>query len=56
MEMEKIKEMEIEEAFKSPFKLVFRCPPYFSPLKLPGPRFFLSNRKNQNLHNNRKNI
>ena len=32
--------MEIEEVFKSPFKLVFSCPPYFSPIKLPGLRFF----------------
>ena len=32
--------MEIEEVFKSPFKLVFHCPPYFSPIKLPGLRFF----------------
>ena len=28
--------MEIEEVFKSPFKLVFSCPPYNSPIKLPG--------------------
>ena len=45
MEMEKIKEMEIEEVFKSPFKLVFRCPPYNSPLKLPGLRFFYRTEK-----------
>ena len=32
--------MEIEEVFKSPFKLVFSCPPYNSPIKLPGLRFF----------------
>ena len=32
--------MEIEEVFKSPFKLVFSCPPYFSPVKLPGIKFF----------------
>ena len=32
--------MEIEEVFKSPFKLVFSSPPYFSPIKLPGLRFF----------------
>ena len=32
--------MEIEEVFKSPFKLVFSCPPYFSPIKLSGLRFF----------------
>ena len=32
--------MEIEEVFKSPFKLVFSCPPYFSPIKLPGLKFF----------------
>ena len=32
--------MEIEEVFKSPFKLVFSCPPYFSPVKLPGLKFF----------------
>ena len=31
--------MEIEEVFKSPFKLVFSCPPYFSPVKLPGIKF-----------------
>ena len=28
------------EVFKSPFKLIFSCPPYFSPIKLPGLRFF----------------
>ena len=32
--------MEIEEVFKSPFKLVFSCPPYFSPVSLPGLKFF----------------
>ena len=32
--------MEIEEVFKSPFKLGFSCPPYFSPIKLPGLKFF----------------
>ena len=32
--------MEIKEVFKSPFKLVFSCPPYFSPVKLPGLKFF----------------
>ena len=32
--------MEIEEVFKSPFKLVFSCPPYFSPISLPGLKFF----------------
>ena len=32
--------MEIEEVFKSPFKLVFSCPPYNSPIKLLGLRFF----------------
>ena len=32
--------MEIEEVFKSPFELVFSCPPYFSPIKLPGLNFF----------------
>ena len=31
--------MEIEEVFKSPFKLVFSCPPYNSPIKLPGIKF-----------------
>ena len=31
--------MEIEEVFKSPFKLVFSCPSYFSPVKLPGIKF-----------------
>ena len=31
--------MEIEEVFKSPFKLVFSCPPYNSPIKLPGLKF-----------------
>ena len=31
--------MEIVEVFKSPFKLVFSCPPYFSPVKLPGIKF-----------------
>ena len=31
--------MEIEEVFKSPFKLVFSYPPYYSPIKLPGVRF-----------------
>ena len=31
--------MEIEEVFKSPFKLVFSCPPYFSAVKLPGIKF-----------------
>ena len=33
-------EMEIEEVFKSPFKLVFSCSPYNSPVKLPGIKFF----------------
>ena len=32
--------MEIEEVFKFPFKLVFSCPPYFSPVSLPGLKFF----------------
>ena len=31
--------MEIKEVFKSPFKLVFSCPPYNSPIKLPGIKF-----------------
>ena len=31
--------MEIAEVFKSPFKLVFSCPPYSSPVKLPGIKF-----------------
>ena len=31
--------MEIEEVFKSPFKLVFSYPPYNSPIKLPGIKF-----------------
>ena len=31
--------MEFEEVFKSPFKLVFSCPPYNSPIKLPGIKF-----------------
>ena len=35
--------MEIENvfksSFKSPFKLVFSCPPYFSPVLLPGIKF-----------------
>ena len=31
--------MDIKEAFKSPFKLVFSSPPYFSPVKLPGIKF-----------------
>ena len=31
--------MEIEEVFKSPFKLVFSYPPYNSPIKLPGLKF-----------------
>ena len=31
--------MELEEVFKSPFKLVFSCPPYNSPIKLPGIKF-----------------
>ena len=31
--------MQIEEVFKSPFKLVFCCPPYFSPVSLPGIKF-----------------
>ena len=31
--------MEIEEVFKSPFKLVFSYPPYNSPIKLPGIEF-----------------
>ena len=37
--------MEIEEVFKSPFKLVFSCPPYFSPIKLPGLKFFYQTEK-----------
>ena len=37
--------MEIEEVFKSPFKLVFSCPPYFSPVKLPGLKFFYRTEK-----------
>ena len=48
--------MEIEEVFKSPFKLVFSCPPYFSPIKLPGLKFFLSNRRNRRFHNTKQNI
>ena len=31
--------MEIEEVFKSPFKLILTCPPYFSPVALPGFRY-----------------
>ena len=31
--------MEIKEVFKSPFELVFSCPPYNSPIKLPGIKF-----------------
>ena len=31
--------MEIKEVFKSPFKLGFSCPPYDSPIKLPGLKF-----------------
>ena len=31
--------MEIKEVFKYPFKLVFSCPPYFSPVRLPGIKF-----------------
>ena len=31
--------MEIKEVFKSPFKLVFFCPPFNSPMKLPGLEF-----------------
>ena len=31
--------MEIEEVFKSPFKLVFSCSPFNSPIKLPGMEF-----------------
>ena len=32
--------MEIVEVFKSPFKLIFSCPPYFS--TLPGIKFIFS--------------
>ena len=37
--------MEIEEVFKSPFKLVFSCPPYNSPIKLPGLKFIYRTEK-----------
>ena len=39
--------MKIEEVFKSPFKLGFSCPPYFSPIKLPGLRFFIEPKKSK---------
>ena len=37
--------MEIEEVFKSPFKLVFSYPPYNSPIKLPGKNLYIEPKK-----------
>ena len=48
--------MEIEEVFKSPFKLVFSCPPYFSPVLLPGLKFFYRTEKNRRFYNTKRNI
>ena len=40
--------MEKEKVFKYPFKLVFSCPPYFSPVRLPGIKFIYRTEKIQN--------
>ena len=48
--------MEIEEVFKSPFKLILTCPPYFSPVALPGFRYIYKNRRNRRFHNTKRNI
>ena len=39
--------MEIEEVFKSPFKLVFSCSPFNSPIKLPGMEFNIEPKKSK---------
>ena len=40
--------MENEKVFKYSFKLVFSCPPYFSPVRLPGIKFIYRTEEIQN--------